>query len=464
MTAALIVVEIDDLASAAHSMYGEVGVPLNRAAAHLSNEVAGCGAMAGSDPGGTAWASAYDAAASVALAATVDLTNAAYQVAAMFGQTARNWAHAESASTPNQAGHIVGALAGLPSPISIAPPARVPSAHGGSAPAPAGWELIAGLVHYVWPDGHQDLLHRSASAWQASADVLQECSDFATFADVGALADRLPEADDMNAVCQGLCRHLRTVAGVHRSLAGACTGLASRIDEVRHDIVGELESLAEWTAGIESVGLLFGVFSGGTSILGAQGVEAARISRTAVRVSSLIARFIDSARAACEGIPTAAAVVESISTSLTPLLGTQLAIAGVTSVRGMPTVKRAIETAEMAADRRLVAGAASGGQVLTAARARVLADVVRRGLRTEGMWRADRMTAAEAELVGKAWVGPGATLSTNGRAWLSRDGLRQYRPASLKVRKGIWEANIQRRDVPTGDWPHNGHIKIVDNR
>lgn len=48
---------------------------------------------------------------------------------------------------------------------------------------------------------------------------------------------------------------------------------------------------------------------------------------------------------------------------------------------------------------------------------------------------------------------------------ISADGLRQYRPPTLKPNSsyattGI-QANFQSRDVPKGEWQNNGHLNIT---
>jgi filamentous hemagglutinin len=71
-------------------------------------------------------------------------------------------------------------------------------------------------------------------------------------------------------------------------------------------------------------------------------------------------------------------------------------------------------------------------------------------------------TRAEADAAGRAWVGDGARIASDGSALVSLDGLRQYRLPSLKPRIGKTQANFERREVPKGPWQSNGHLDIVD--
>ncbi|CAM1364751.1 hypothetical protein TOREUM_30182 [Tenacibaculum litoreum] len=72
-------------------------------------------------------------------------------------------------------------------------------------------------------------------------------------------------------------------------------------------------------------------------------------------------------------------------------------------------------------------------------------------------------TRAEAEIMGKAWLGKGFRESnrTSG-VFISADGLRQYRSPSFKPSLNKTQANFQSRYKPTGNWVNNGHLDIID--
>lgn len=73
-------------------------------------------------------------------------------------------------------------------------------------------------------------------------------------------------------------------------------------------------------------------------------------------------------------------------------------------------------------------------------------------------------TAKQSDAMGRAWVGKGYTVASDGKAWVSKDGLRQYRPPSAKnsphAETGI-QANFEQRTKPEGKWQGNAHLDIV---
>jgi filamentous hemagglutinin len=61
-------------------------------------------------------------------------------------------------------------------------------------------------------------------------------------------------------------------------------------------------------------------------------------------------------------------------------------------------------------------------------------------------------------------VGNGYRVSSNGTAWISADGMRQYRPPSIKGRLGKTQANFESKfkGQTWSNWPSNGHLDILD--
>jgi RHS repeat-associated protein len=70
-------------------------------------------------------------------------------------------------------------------------------------------------------------------------------------------------------------------------------------------------------------------------------------------------------------------------------------------------------------------------------------------------------TAEEAEILGQSWVGPNARLASDGKTWVSLDGLRQYRPPTYKPSLGRMQANLESRPFGIKQWQSNAHIDIV---
>jgi hypothetical protein len=71
-------------------------------------------------------------------------------------------------------------------------------------------------------------------------------------------------------------------------------------------------------------------------------------------------------------------------------------------------------------------------------------------------------TAAEADELGRAWVGRNYRFASDGKTLLSEDGLRQYRPPSYKPTLEKAQANLEQRWERSGQWQANGHLDITD--
>jgi RHS repeat-associated protein len=71
-------------------------------------------------------------------------------------------------------------------------------------------------------------------------------------------------------------------------------------------------------------------------------------------------------------------------------------------------------------------------------------------------------TADRAAELGRAWVGDGARVASDGKTLVSADGLRQFRPPSYKPSLGTVQANFEWRKVAKGRWEGNGHLDILE--
>lgn len=355
MTATRLQVEVTDFVVASRMVYDEVGDPVRVAFGRLCAELSGLSAMAGDDPGGQAWAGSYDRAAGSALHASQRVVNAAYRLSSMFARSGLNYAEADSASTASAQRAISGQLQDLPPETSIGPAPALPSAAGGGGNTPTGWGLVAHAVGYLWPNGHQDRLHRAAEAWTASAQALEDATIPAWVAVLGFARDRLPEADDMITVCRGLSERLAEVADAHRSLARACTDLAGHIDSCHAAVIDELRSLLEWSAGIQTVGAVVSAFSFGTAEAPTQAAQLAKITAAAARVRGLIETFLVAARGLAETIPSVATIADRVSISLDRLANSRLAIASMNTVPNLPHALGAARLASVAKSPELAA-------------------------------------------------------------------------------------------------------------
>ncbi|MGN6607668.1 MAG: colicin D domain-containing protein [Jatrophihabitans sp.] len=295
-----------------------IGEPANDAARRLVATLSGCAGMAGDDPVGRDWGSTYDAAASATLGATRDVVDAGFHLAALLQKTGFNWAGAEIASVP-------GVRWTQPDTSvwryyrSNVPDA--PSSFGvGSAGLPPHWHLISDVIDRVWPNGHQDKLRTAATAWAESAALLDDLAGTAPLAEANILAERTPETDAALSACRSLGGHLSELAAAHRVLSSACTDYAHLLDQLHHEVIGELESLVEWTAGIEIAGGLFSVITVGLSEAAAQAAELARIALTARSVAAIIDRIGSLIATCARTMQTAVETAGSVNFRLRALL------------------------------------------------------------------------------------------------------------------------------------------------
>ena len=92
----------------------------------------------------------------------------------------------------------------------------------------------------------------------------------------------------------------------------------------------------------------------------------------------------------------------------------------------------------------------------------VVSGVLRASSSETGNFGLGAATRAQAMAAGEAWVGTGYSVSRNGLAWISQDGLRQFRAPNYKPMLDGWQANFERRFVPDGAWQGNGHLNIAE--
>ncbi|MGI8677938.1 MAG: hypothetical protein ACR2LX_04460 [Jatrophihabitans sp.] len=341
-----LLVEVTDFVDTARSMSRDVADPSEVASGRLTSVLLDSGSMAGDDPGGRQWARTYDQAARSSLLATQQVVNAAYTTSSIFARSGRNYAEAEAASTASAQTSLGAALANLPPDGYSSPPPSFPSAAGGSGGTPHGWGLVQHLVGYVWPNGHQDRLHRAAHAWSAAALALDRASLYAEMAPGGFASDALPESEDICIVCRGLSAHIADLASTYRALARACTELAHHLDQCHRAVISELADLLEWTAGIQAGGALLGAVTAGIAEAPAQALQLAKIAAAAKKVEELILIFTDAARLLADTLPTVAATAERIRLAMEGLASTRLAVAGVTSAKRLPVAGNTVRLAK----------------------------------------------------------------------------------------------------------------------
>ena len=460
--------------AAAQSIASDVVARAASALDVAGSALSGGAAMAGGDPGGEAWAAEYDRAAHTLLVAAQNLVNGTYRVVGLLEQTGANHERADAASRPGGSGSYARRWVHDPSWSYRAP--MLPSAAGGSADTPTGWGLVSHLVGYVWPGGHQDRLRAAAGGWNRCADELESAANGLLHPWTVIAAQVAPEVDDatttfsarstqssinafprlMQTGDAAVGNGTATLTQAGSLLASACDELARHIDVVRAAVEQELSDLIRDSGTMQLVGGFAAALSFGAAEVPTQIAQGARIAATALRVGALIEKFVAAARAVAVTIPTIEEIAAALSLTMQRLLGARLAYAGVTNAPRLPA---ALHARELAVEMRAEEGLAKGA-TFTSQQFAKMAAILKRARLGEGFFYAGSATRTEADAAGRAWVGEDAHLSRSGKAWISKDGLRQYRPASFKSRRGVVQANFERRPDRTADWIHNGHVTI----
>lgn len=324
---------------AAGSAVGDsVSGTVQDAAQALTARLSGLASMAGSDAAARGWAASYDEAARAALGGVQDALNAALQLADLLERTGINYATAEADSSAGATGPVPAGLGYGSRSVFLG---ALPSATGGSGGGPAGWGLVSHLVGYAWPNGHQDRLHRAATAWHESACGLYDASHLVADAVYVIAQQASPEADTAIDVCNGLRDTLEQLAELCKDLGMHCAEFAEFLDHAHAQVEHELTTLLAWTAAIESGGALLSLVSFGAAQAPTQGAEVARIAATAARISTILARLAGLAHDGAAAIGRLAPRCAEISRSLRPLLTARPVMAQTRSVAAATTTEQA---------------------------------------------------------------------------------------------------------------------------
>lgn len=90
--------------------------------------------------------------------------------------------------------------------------------------------------------------------------------------------------------------------------------------------------------------------------------------------------------------------------------------------------------------------------------------LLREASRGKGNFGLGSGTRAEADKLGRNWVGDGYETASDGKTLISQDRLRQYRPPTYKPDLGKTQANFERKlpGQKSKKWNSNGHLDITD--
>jgi len=120
-----------------------------------------------------------------------------------------------------------------------------------------------------------------------------------------------------------------------------------------------------------------------------------------------------------------------------------------TGLTAMSAISQSVIRAS-APDWRLAAEGGADGQ-----------SILEQAAQGQGNFGLGSADATQANELGNEWVGDNARLSSNGKALVSQDGLRQFRFPSFKPSWGNYQANFESRLTPSGPWTSNGHLAIT---
>ncbi len=307
----------------------------------LQDELSNCDAMAGTDPGGTAWGSAYDNAVVEITGVTQDVVNGVYRLAGLLEMTGFNHGQANSASTPGSTVQTTDTMS-YDHEVFLATP---PPASGGSGSAPHGWGLICDLVDYVWPNGDQDKLRAAASAWSTAARSVTVAGYDVPAAVAEISMQTSPEVPDATQTSNDMGTNISELSAAYNSMSTACNDYARHLDDAHSQVIDELESLLEWTAGLEIGGAALAFVTAGISEAAANTALAARCAVVAARVGSILVRLIELADGVAQAIVNALARVIEISRKLKTLLSAKLSQATAAVVARLPGVAKTTEEA-----------------------------------------------------------------------------------------------------------------------
>ncbi|MET9489948.1 toxin glutamine deamidase domain-containing protein [Nocardia sp. NPDC006630] len=252
-----------------------------------------CAGMAGSDSIGQSWATSYDDAVGLALAASERLITASSTTADLITTGAHNHETGEAAAS---FGNLAPPLAPSAWPVPCVV-TQAASAAGDGLPEPFGWSLIKDLVGAAWPNGHQDELRSAQTAW------------FTIAADLCTLALRIPEALTLLGnqqspeiptaltTCTERQSDLNSLADISQTLGDACGDYAKHLDDAHHQILDELEEFALESLIGEGLFAAATPFTAGLSEYLGNAALAARLAAKARRVASIITELATRAAA-----------------------------------------------------------------------------------------------------------------------------------------------------------------------
>ncbi|MEW5812510.1 MAG: hypothetical protein AB1925_24055 [Actinomycetota bacterium] len=248
------------------------------------------GSMAGTDESGKAWAATYDERAGEVLGAANDLIAALENYGGVIIQAGYNHAVAEHNATLGNQGP---APTKPPEPASTAGVLSAPPSAGGPG---RGLLDTVGLMQQVGvpvPDGDTDKVFNAADAWDRMATVYQTTTiaeglgvDARTFRDTHS-----PEVEFIVRDLEQLQSATTSVLNGCAELAQSCRDYKSALDDLRSQLEGILEDLAEEIAMTAVIGVAASFVSFGVGGLAATAKAAQSITKFARIIAEAVSAW-----------------------------------------------------------------------------------------------------------------------------------------------------------------------------
>lgn len=243
--------------------------------------------MAGDDPGGEQFASAYDDLAGSALQNIFDIGLRANNLDRLFMASGANAASAEAVASgqPFDAGSFT--LRPARSPMNVAPP---PSAFGGTAGEPKGWEIVTDFVGMMWPNADTDQLDQAAQTWK---DIARDVRRLATEVQQGDNpVASLDSAELVKARSEvtDFASDIRAVADFIEDMGTQCAEYADDVREAHKEVIEMLVQLAVEIAATVAISAALSAFTFGASAAVGAGAMAARIAVIGGRIITILTR------------------------------------------------------------------------------------------------------------------------------------------------------------------------------
>ncbi|MFF3225009.1 hypothetical protein ACFYV7_19610 [Nocardia suismassiliense] len=408
----------------------DAAAALNDSFKYVFAELNSCGQMAGRDEDGRAWAASYDESARE----TVSFFDQTFSTLRAYG-TALNdlgFEHAKSDAALKGTAQP-DRPADAPSTLTFGPYALPASAAGGTPQGLAKTSIeVLDAINCPLPDGNTDTLAKAADAWDRLGTIYQNTNAKDKITISASLFDGVTSKDAIQ-VREDL-KTLETSIGALldtcKQISKTCLDYKQSIEELRNEIKGFIEAIIQEAAINVAVTVVATCLTGvGGLIAGAKAVESAR--RWAVKIKATVTAWRARKALQLKGLADDAKAA-------------------------MAKAKQAVKDL---LDRL---GRKGDGSGMSGSRWEEISGMLRDAAKGKGNFGIGSGTAEEAEAAGRAWVGPNATLASDGKTLVSEDGLRQFRPPSFKPNLGRYQANFEWRNVANGRWQGNGHLDVTD--